>query len=80
MHAPREQQTEIVARHYSDAVLYRLEPPLPAAVDMDDIGRIGELETAGRQFAGDVDWEAMLRGEPTRFRVKPLRCGLPAAG
>jgi patatin-like phospholipase/acyl hydrolase len=78
LHAPQEQQTEIVARHYSDAILYRLESPLQEAIGMDDIERIGELETAGRQFAGEVDWEAMLRGGQTRFRVKPLRCGQPA--
>jgi len=74
LHAPQEQQTEIVARHYSDAILYRLEPQLAADIDMDDIGRIGELEAAGRQFADEVDWEAMLSGAQTGFRVKPLRC------
>jgi hypothetical protein len=74
LHAPQEQQTEIVARHYSEAILYRLEPSLAADIGMDDIGRIGELEAAGRQFADEVDWEAMLRGAQTAFRVKPLKC------
>jgi uncharacterized protein len=70
LHAPAEQQTEIVARHYPEVVFYRLEPALTADIDMDDIGRIGELETAGEEFAGRVDWDAMLRGEDTEFRVR----------
>jgi hypothetical protein len=74
LHAPMEQQTEIVARHYSDATFYRLEPPLPGDIDMDDIDQIGELESAGNEFAGRVDWDAMLRGDVTEFRVKPPKC------
>ncbi len=70
LQAPEEQQTQIVARHYSEAILYRLMPILPADIDMDDIERIGDLETTGEQFAEQVDWSAMLRGEDTNFRVK----------
>jgi patatin-like phospholipase/acyl hydrolase len=69
LQAPEEQQTEIVARHYSEALLYRLEPTLTADIDMDDIERIGDLESMGEQFAGTVDWDAMLRGDKTVFRV-----------
>jgi len=75
LYAPQEQQTEIVARHYSDAVFYRLEPGLKADIGLDEIGRISTLESVGRQFAEEVDWGAMLRGEETRFRVKPPKCG-----
>ena len=71
LHAPEEQQTEIVSRHYPQSVLYRLEPQLPADIDMDEVDRIGELEAAGKQFADQVDWDAMLRGADTPFRVKP---------
>jgi uncharacterized protein len=74
LHSPQDQQTEIVARHYPQTVFYRLEPDLPADIDMDDVGRIGELEAAGREFAERVDWEAMLRGADTEFRVRPPRC------
>lgn len=74
LHAPLEQQTEIVARHYPAATFYRLEPQLPGDIDMDDIGRIGDLERVGNEFAELVDWDAMLRGDDTRFRVKPPRC------
>src|SRR5262249_51235658 len=71
LHAPEEQQTEIVARHYSQSVLFRLEPDLPANIDMDDIGSIPELEELGEQFAARVDWDAILSGRETEFRVIP---------
>lgn len=74
LHSPEEQQTEIVARHYPETIFYRLEPELPADIDMDDIDRIGDLEAAGARFAARVDWDAMLRGEDTEFRVRPPRC------
>jgi patatin-like phospholipase/acyl hydrolase len=73
LHAPQEQQTEIVARHYPAAVFYRLEPDLPSNIDMDDMDRIGELETFGTKFAQSVDWSAMLAGYETPFRVSPPR-------
>jgi hypothetical protein len=74
LHAPQEQQTEIVARHYPEAAFYRLEPELPSSIDMDDVGHIGELETVGEKFAQNVDWSAMLSGYETPFRVSPPRC------
>jgi hypothetical protein len=73
LHAPQEQQTEIVARHYPAAAFYRLEPDLPSDIDMDDVGRIGELEALGANFAQRVDWAAMLAGYETPFRVSPPR-------
>jgi hypothetical protein len=74
LHAPQEQQSEIVARHYSGATFYRLEPVLPAAIDMDDVGRIGDLEEAGKKFAGLVDWSVLFRGEDCSFRLRPPKC------
>jgi patatin-like phospholipase/acyl hydrolase len=73
LHSPEEQQTELVARHYPGTTFYRLEPALEMDVDMDDISRIGDLERMGRRFVDLVDWDAMLRGEDTPFRVKPLQ-------
>lgn len=72
--APGEQQTEIVARHYPETTLYRLEPLLPEDIDMDDVRRMPDIEVVGRQFAGLVDWDAMLRGEETPFRVRTPPC------
>lgn len=75
--APQEQQTEIVARHYPQAVFYRLEPVLTADIDMDDIGDIGRLEALGQEFAKRIDWNAMLSGADTEFRVRPPACAVP---
>jgi len=71
LHAPEEQQTAIVARHYPAAAFYRLEPDLPSDIDMDDVGSVGELETTGAKFVQSVDWTAMLAGCETPFRVSP---------
>ena len=78
LHSPEEQQTVLVARHYPETVFYRLEPDLAADIEMDDIARIGELETMGQQFAARIDWDAMLRGDETQFRVAPPQ-SLPRA-
>jgi len=64
LHAPEEQQSEIVARHYPQARFYRLDPVLSANIEMDDIARIGELEQMGAQFAEQIDWNAILCGSP----------------
>ena len=74
LHAPEEQQTQLVARHYPSALLYRLDPLLPGDIALDDVSRIGELEAAGRLFAEQVDWPAMLEGRPTPFLRHPPRC------
>jgi uncharacterized protein len=74
LHSPGEQQTEIVARHYPGATFYRLEPELPKDIDMDDIGRIRELEEEGERFANKVDWAVMLAGYETPFLVRAPKC------
>ena len=71
LHAPEEQQTELVARHYPSALLYRLDPLLAGDIALDDVTRIGELEAAGRLFAEQVDWPSMLAGRPTPFLRHP---------
>ena len=61
LHSPEEQQTELVARHFAESAFHRFEPQLPADIDMDDIGRIADLEEAGKRFAEEVDWDLILR-------------------
>jgi hypothetical protein len=78
LHSPEEQQTELVARHFSESILYRLEPTLSADIEMDDISRIGDLQTMGEQFAAQVDWNAILCGDDSPFRVPPEQ-SLPRA-
>jgi hypothetical protein len=74
LHSPMAQQTELVARHYPAAHLYRLEPELPKEIGMDEVGRIGELDEIGSRFAGSVDWTAILEGYGQSFRVPPAKC------
>ncbi len=64
LHSPSEQQTELVARHYPDAVFHRFEPDLPFDIDMDDIDQISALEQVGRSFAAQLDWERILQLAP----------------
>lgn len=78
--SPEEQQTQIVARHYTEVVFYRLQPKLTENIDMDEVERIGDLEEMGQQFAEQVDWDAMLRGDETPFRVKPPGCDASSGG
>jgi hypothetical protein len=74
LHAPEEQQTQLVARHFPSALLYRLDPLLAEDIGLDDLSRMGELEAAGRIFAEQVDWPAMLEGRATRFLRRPPNC------
>ena len=73
LNAPEEQQTELVARHYPEAIFYRLAPDLSANVEMDDISRIGDLEAMGLEFAARIDWTGILQGKDSPFRVAPLQ-------
>ena len=75
LQAPQEQQTEIVARHYSDALFYRLEATLTADIDMDDIDRIGDLETTGNEFAeeGGLGRHAARPGHRIPRQTAPLQ-------
>ena len=64
---------ELVARHYPETTFYRLDPELSADIEMDDTSRIGDLQRMGEQFAAQIDWNAMLRGDDTPFRVPPIQ-------
>ena len=76
LRSPGEQQTEIVHRHFPEMVFYRLDadikaldPNLKEAIDMDDVEAIDRLHRYGLQFAALIDWEAILAGTDTTFRV-----------
>lgn len=74
LHAPEKQQTQLVARHFPAALFYRLDPVLAEDINLDDIARIPELEAAGRQFVDQIDWPAILRGDPSPFQVHSPKC------
>jgi hypothetical protein len=52
-----------------DADIKALDPNLKAAIDMDDVEAIDRLHRYGLQFAALIDWEAILAGTDTTFRV-----------
>jgi patatin-like phospholipase/acyl hydrolase len=76
LRSPGEQQTELVQRHFSLATFYRLDPDfklldptLEHAIPLDGVGSIERLRQYGEQFAALIDWEAILLGADTTFRV-----------
>ena len=76
LRSPGEQQTQIVRRHFTNMIFYRmdadiaaLEPDLKQPIDMDDIESIDRLRRLGEAFAAQIDWPAILAGADTRFRV-----------
>ena len=64
LHAPGEQQTELVSRHYSDARLFRFDPALSAETGMDDLDAIRALEDTGLAFREQIDWTPVLHSSP----------------
>jgi uncharacterized protein len=81
LRSPEEQQTELVARHFTDLTFYRLDPIFgeldPAFygdIPMDDVASINRLQDYGQRFAARIDWEAILTGRDDTFRVAPQPC------
>ncbi len=62
LHSPCDQQTELVTRHYSQAIFHRFDPDLPADIDMDAIDHIAALEQTGLQLASRLDWTPIISG------------------
>ncbi|MCL5994478.1 MAG: patatin-like phospholipase family protein [Chloroflexi bacterium] len=67
---PAEQQTELVLRHFTTAGTYRINPPLPRDIGMDDVSAVPELITIGRELAANLDWDDILAGKPA-LQVRP---------
>ena len=78
--SPGEQQTELVQRHYDDAILYRIDVRLPRDFHLDSLGAdLDELEGIGRGLAALLDWPAILEGSDEEFRVGRPREAQPQA-
>lgn len=76
LRSPGEQQTELVRRHFPDLLFYRLDPDLkkldPALekpIVLDDINSVEKLCEYGTRFASFIDWQKILGGTDTTFRV-----------
>jgi predicted acylesterase/phospholipase RssA len=61
---PAEQQTELVLRHFATAATYRINPPLPHDIGLDDVDAAPELVKIGREVASKLNWHDILSGLP----------------
>jgi patatin-like phospholipase/acyl hydrolase len=67
--SPGEQQTEITQRHFPEMTFYRIDTELKENIALDDSRKVGRLLEYGEKLAELIDWEAILAGKETRFRV-----------
>lgn len=69
LESPGEQQTEITWRQFPDMVFYRIDTELKEDIALDDIGSVERLREYGERLAELIDWEAILDGSDTKFRI-----------
>jgi hypothetical protein len=75
LHSPGEQQTELVQRHFYQSLFYRLDPDFKALdpsyrdIPLDDVGSVDRLRQYGEDFSALIDWNAILSGTDTTFRI-----------
>jgi len=69
LESPGEQQTEITQRHFPQMIFYRIDTELKENIGLDDPRRIKQLLEYGERLAETIDWEAILAGTDTRFRI-----------
>lgn len=69
LESPGEQQTEFTWRHFPEMTFYRIDTELKEDIGLDDAKDIGRLVEYGEQLAALIDWEAILAGTETQFRI-----------
>jgi patatin-like phospholipase/acyl hydrolase len=69
LESPGEQQTEITWRQFPEMNFYRIDTELKEEIAVDDSSKIGQLLEYGERLAEKIDWEAILAGTETRFRI-----------
>jgi patatin-like phospholipase/acyl hydrolase len=69
LESPGEQQTEITWRQFPQMIFYRIDTELKEDIGLDDSQKIERLLEYGEQLAEKIDWEAILAGTETRFRI-----------
>jgi hypothetical protein len=73
LESPGEQQTEITWRQFPEMIFYRIDTELKEDIPLDDAGGIDLLREYGRRLAEEIDWEAILAGTDTKFRIGPKK-------
>ncbi len=71
LESPGEQQTEITWRLFPQMTFYRIDTKLKEDIALDDAGSANRLREYGERLAELIDWEAILAGTDTTFRVGP---------
>jgi hypothetical protein len=69
LRSPGEQQTEIVKRHFPGTPLYRVDLMLPEDIPVDGADRVADLRRYGEQLADQIDWDPILAGGDSPYRV-----------
>jgi putative cofactor-binding repeat protein len=69
LESPGEQQTELTWRHFPEMTFYRIDTELKEDISIDNFRKIGRLVEYGEQLAATIDWEAILAGTETQFRI-----------
>ncbi len=69
LESPGEQQTEFTWRHFPEMTFYRIDTELKEDIGLDDPREIGRLVEYGEKLAATIDWEAILAGAETQFRI-----------
>ena len=69
LESPGEQQTEFTWRHFPEMTFYRIDTELNEDIGLDDSRKIGRLLEYGEKLAELIDWEAILAGTETIFRI-----------
>ncbi len=69
LESPGEHQTEITWRHFPQMIFYRIDVALEEDIARDDVGSVSRLREYGERLAELIDWEAILAGTDTVFRV-----------
>ncbi len=50
-------------------IFYRIDTELKENIGLDDASKIGRLVEYGERLAEKIDWEAILAGTETQFRI-----------
>ena len=69
LESPGEQQTEFAWRHFPEMIFYRIDTELKENIGLDDSRHIERLLDYGEKLAALIDWEAILAGTETQFRI-----------
>lgn len=69
LESPGEQQTEFTWRHFPEMTFYRIDTELKEDIGLDDSRDIERLVEYGEKLAATIDWEAILAGADSQFRI-----------